>query len=68
MKMEPNLSLNEKETDAYFNFYRNHKCRWWHFGKRRIMVEFNFESGIGINVIVRCSCGVEKDITDYGCW
>ena len=26
------------------------------------------KSGIGTNTYVKCSCGVEKDITDYTLW
>ena len=33
-----------------------------------IQIAQSSRSGIGTNTVVRCACGVGKDITDYAAW
>ena len=56
--------MNTKEEKAYESF-KNHSRK--SPGPHTITVCFN-QIGIGVGIRVKCSCGREKNITDYGSW
>jgi hypothetical protein len=67
--MEHEFSATEHA--AYQKFLK-HKCRfaWLRnlFGLKRT-IDLSFHSnGIGVEVVVRCSCGAKQDITDVSRW
>lgn len=56
------LMSNEAKSLAYFIEQHKTVC------DKDITIEYSTASGIGRNTWVKCSCGQEKDITDYGAW
>jgi len=60
-------ALNEIEKDRLDCFVRKHK-------KHNVTsngTNFTFEispNTIGTVIMIRCSCGEEKNLTDYSCW
>jgi len=52
------------EKENYNKFVKSHKKKC-----KRMCLSYRFsETGIGLAIDVKCVCGVEKDITDYGSW
>jgi hypothetical protein len=62
--------LTELEQKRINGFREDHDPpRFFRFGKcGHYSVTFSHESGIGVGVMVTCSCGARYDVTDYGSW
>jgi hypothetical protein len=66
-------ALNDNERNAYNKWIEDHECP---IGKDRVGAKTLFGvtwimfhmNQIGVNFAVRCKCGAEQDITDYGRW
>jgi hypothetical protein len=59
------LRLSEKETEAIRTWFIDHE----HDKRAQRSVTYCITPlGIGQEVRVRCTCGSEEDVTDYGSW
>lgn len=71
-------SLSQKEDEGFSSFYQKHCCpgggcrfnpfNWLLRRRKRIWLEVSPEGGIGLTVVVHCSCGAKEDLTDINCW
>lgn len=59
------FSIEETEIEKLvaWNGEHNKTCK---AGNK--FIKFSSSTGIGQNIFVKCSCGVEVDITDYSQW
>ena len=65
-KTEVWYRLNADEAKSLAKFIEKHKVQM--ACNQDMNLEFSTASGIGRNTWVKCLCGAEEDITDYGSW
>jgi hypothetical protein len=65
------FDLSGPEHDRATAFHDKHRRRHGKRGGRPMHYSMSYEftpTGIGIKVIVRCSCGEWSDVTEYESW
>ena len=60
------FSLDKLELDAARSFIKDHACTQTPLN-RSIFYRFS-DAGMGTNIHVQCSCGADKDVSNYDSW
>lgn len=63
--MSYNFTITDNQEKKIKKWRKKHKC---HNESNNLYYTFTHYSGIGISLIVKCSCGKEKDFTDIKNW
>jgi hypothetical protein len=61
--------LSDVEKRRVAEFRDDHDTPFFRWGRcNSYSLIFNHEGGIGLGVKIRCTCGAERDITDFDTW
>jgi len=63
------FSFTQKEQNTFDEWFRDHHCTVQYGGAIGGSITYTFTpNNIGVVSIVKCTCGAEKDVTDYDEW
>ena len=66
LQVAGSFSLDPTELAASREFIKDHACTLTPLN-RGIYYRF-CDAGVGTNIHIQCSCGADKDISNYDCW